>query len=145
MAQNVGLKIKWTSSFFPIIFLIWAAISILLLLQTIFSIHMAKTFIYFSFGITQELYQWSRFLLWIAISSCTGRFWWMVLQTIFVVPITFYSFFWYIYDFRPKHCKQTLYDIIMNPVPGVEFEGRLGEADDFEALWHQRFNHNIVA
>jgi hypothetical protein len=33
----------------------------------------------------------------------------------------------------------------MNPVPGVEFEGCLGEADDFEALWHQRFNHNIVA
>ncbi len=32
----------------------------------------------------------------------------------------------------------------MNPVPGVEFEGQLGEADDFEALWHQKFNHNIV-
>jgi hypothetical protein len=68
-----------------------------------------------------------------------------VLQTIFVVLITFYSFFQYVYDFRPKHCKQTLYNIIMNPVPGVEFEGPLGEADDFEALWHQRFDHNIVA
>ncbi len=128
---------------FPIIFLIWAAISILLLLRTIFSIHMAKTFIYFSFVITQELYQWTRFLSWIAILNYTGHFWWMVLQTIFVVPITFYSFFWYVYDFGPKHCKQTLYNIIMNPVPGVEFE--VEEADDFEALWCQRFNNNIVA
>jgi hypothetical protein len=61
------------------------------------------------------------------------------------VPITFYSFFRYVYDFGPKHCKRIFYNIIINPVPGVEFEGCLGEADDFEALWHQRFNHNIVA
>jgi hypothetical protein len=59
----------------------------------------------------------------------------MIIQTIFVVPIMFYSFFWYVYNFGPKHCKWTLYNITMNPVPGVEFEGRLGEADDFEALW----------
>jgi hypothetical protein len=57
----------------------------------------------------------------------------------------FYSFFWYVYNFGPKHCKRTLYNIIMNPVPGVKFEGRLEEADDFEALWRQRFYHNIVA
>jgi hypothetical protein len=27
----------------------------------------------------------------------------------------------------------------------VEFEGQLGEADDFEALRHQQLNHNILA
>jgi hypothetical protein len=75
----------------------------------------------------------------------TGCFWWTVLQTIFVVPVMFYSFFQYVCNFGPKHCKWTLYNIIMNPVPEVDFKGRLREADDFEALQHQRFNHNIVA
>jgi hypothetical protein len=134
---------------FPIIFLIQAAISILLLLRAFFSLHTAKTFIVFLFGVIQELYQWTRFISWIAISSYTGHFWWMVLQVIFkvvfIVPITFHSFFKYVYDFGPKHCKQSLYDILMNPVPGEEFEGRLGKSDDFTSLPHRHFNHNIVA
>ncbi len=33
----------------------------------------------------------------------------------------------------------------MNPVPGEEFEGWLGESDDFNALQCQRFTHSIVA
>jgi hypothetical protein len=72
-----------------IIFLIWAAISILLLLWTIFSIHTVKTFIYFSFGITQELYHWTPFLSWIAISSYTGRFWWMVFRPSLLYQLRF--------------------------------------------------------
>ncbi len=38
------------------------------------------------------------------------------------------------YDFGPKCRKRTFFDILLNPVPGVEFEGRLGETDDFDAF-----------
>ena len=114
---------------FPIIFSIRAAISILLLLRVL-SIF---TF-WFAIDLVQDLYQWSRFISWIAISSYTGRFWWPILQVIFVVPITLYTFFWSVYDFGPKHCKRSLFDILRNPVPGIEFEGRPGESDDFDSL-----------
>jgi hypothetical protein len=134
---------------FPIIFSIQAAISILLLLWALFSLHMAKTFVDFSFGIIQELNQWTRFISWIMVSSYSFHFWWTVFQfffkVIFIVPITFHGFFWHVYNFGPRHRKWSLYDILMNPVPGEEFEGRLGESDDFNALQHWRFNHNIVA
>jgi hypothetical protein len=75
-------------------------------------------------------------LFWIATSSYSGNFWWFLIQALFIVLIVSYSFL-YVYNFGPKHCKRSLLDSIMNPVPRVEFEGRLGEADDFEALWHQ--------
>jgi hypothetical protein len=123
---------------FPIIFLIWAAISILLLVWAFCSLRTAKTFINFSFGIIQELNQLTRFISWIVVSSYTGRFWWTVFQfffkVIFIIPITFHGIFWHVYNFGHKHCKQSLYDILMNPVPGEEFEGGLGESDDFNAL-----------
>ncbi len=125
---------------FPIIFSIRAAISILLLLRVL-SIF---TF-WFAIDLVQDLYQWSRFISWIAISSYTGRFWWSILQVIFVVPITLYTFFWSVYDFGPKHRKRSLFDILRNPVPGIEFEGRPGESDDFDSLQRRRFNHCILA
>ncbi len=130
---------------FPVIFSIWAAISILLLFQALLSICTAKRHGNFSIEFIQELYQWIRFLFWITISSYTGRVWGSLIQALFILPIRFYTFFWYVYDFGPKHCKWSLLDILMNPVPGVEFEGWLGEADDFEALRCRQFNHNIVA
>ncbi len=49
------------------------------------------------------------------------------------------------YDFGPKSRRRSFFDILSNPVPGIEFEGRLGEADDFEALQRRQFNHNIIA
>ena len=105
----------------PIIFLIRAAISILLLLRAFFLFCTVKTFIDFLFGIIQDFYQWMRFISWIAISNYTGCFWWMVHQLIFkvvfIIPITFHGFFWYVYNFGPKHCKRSLYDILLNPVP----------------------------
>ncbi len=38
------------------------------------------------------------------------------------------------YGFRPKSCRRSLFDILFNPVPGIEFEEILNEADDLEAL-----------
>jgi len=70
---------------------------------------------------------------------------WSLIQVFFIVPITIYTFFRGVYDFGPKHCKRTLFDILLNPVPGIEFEGRLGESDDFDSLRRRRFNHNIIA
>ena len=125
---------------FPIIFSIRAAISILLLLRVL-SIFTFR----FAIDLVQDLYQWSCFISWIAISSYIGRFWWSILQVIFVVPITLYTFFWSVYDFGPKHRKRSLFDILRNPVPGIEFEGRPGESDDFDSLQRRRFNHCILA
>jgi len=34
---------------------------------------------------------------------------------------------------------------LSNPVPGVEFDGRIGESDDFTSLEQRQFNHNLVA
>jgi hypothetical protein len=88
----------------------------------------------FLFGIIHKIIQWTRFLLWIAISSWIGHFWWNLIQIFFIIPITIYTFFQGVYDFGPKHCKLFLLDILWNPVPGIEFEGRLGESADFESL-----------
>jgi len=70
---------------------------------------------------------------------------WSLIQVFFIVPITIYTLFQGVYDFGPKHRKRTLFDILLNPVPGIEFEGRLGKSDDFDSLRRRRFNHNIVA
>ena len=37
-------------------------------------------------------------------------------------------------QFGPKHCKQTFWEIIARPTPGIEFEERLGESDDVDSL-----------
>ena len=132
----------------PIIFLIRAAISILLLLRVIFSVRTVRFLVGLtvsSVGILQESIRWTGFLTWIAITSRMGRFMWSLIQVFFIVPITIYTFFRGVYDFGPKHRKRTLFDILLNPVPGIEFEGRLGESDDFNSLRRRRFNHNIDA
>ena len=125
---------------FPIIFSIRAAITILLLLRvlSIRTVHFILEFI-------QEMHQWSWFLTWITLTSYTAQFWWSLIQVAFVLLITFYSFFRYVYDFGPKHRKRSLLDILLNPVPGVEFEGRIGETDDMDSFRRRRFNHNLVA
>jgi hypothetical protein len=56
-----------------------------------------------------------------------------------------YAFFWTVYDFGPKHRKRSLFDILRNPVPGIEFEGRPGELDDIDSLRHRQLNHCILA
>ena len=114
---------------FPIILSIRAAISILLLFQVL----SVCTF-WFTIDLVQDIYQWSRFLSWIAISSYTGQFWWSIFQVLFMVLITLYTLFRTVYDFGPKHCKRSLFDILRNPVPGIEFEGRPGESDDIDSL-----------
>jgi hypothetical protein len=120
----------------PIIFLIQAAISILLLLRVIFYYARSASLsvIVYLFGILQESIRWTGFLTWIAIISRMGRFMWSLIQVFFIVPITIYTFFRGVYDFGPKHRKRMLFDILLNPVPGIEFEGRLGESDDFDSL-----------
>jgi hypothetical protein len=97
-----------------------------------------------SVGILQESIRWTGFLTCIAIISQMGRFMWSLIQVFFIVPITIYTFFRGVYDFGPKHRKITLFDILLNPVPGIEFEGRLGESDDFDSRRRRQFNHNIV-
>ena len=132
----------------PIIFSIRAAISILFLLRVIFSVCTVSFLvglIVSSIGILHESIQWTGFLTWIAITSRMGRLMWSLIQVFFIVPITIYTFFRGVYDFGPKCCKRTFIDILLNPVPGIEFEGRLGKTDDFNAFRCRRFNHNNIA
>ncbi len=77
--------------------------------------------------------------------SYTGRFWWSILHWIFIVPIILFTFFRNVYNFGPKHRKRSLFEILCNPVPGIEFAGRLAESDNFDSLKHYRFNHNPIA
>ena len=131
----------------PIIFLIRAAISILLLLRVIFSVRTVSFLVGLIVSLVRMLHEsnrWTGFLTWIAITSQMGRFMWSFIQVFFIVPITIYTFFRGVYDFGPKHHKRTLFDILLNPVPGIEFEGRLGKSDDFDSLRCQRFNQNII-
>jgi hypothetical protein len=61
------------------------------------------------------------------------------------VPITLFTFFQHVYNFVPIHHKRSLFDILSKPVPEIEFDGHLGESDDFDLLKHQLFNHKVVA
>ena len=75
----------------PIIFLIRAAISILLLLQVIFSLRTVSFLVGLPVrlvGILHEIYQWTGFLTWIAITSRMGRLLWSLIQVFFFIPIT---------------------------------------------------------
>jgi hypothetical protein len=129
----------------PFIFSFRAVISFLHLLQASLTICNAVSFIRFLFGAIFEAFhasfQWIGFLFWLFVSSYTGRFWFQLLQWIFIVPLTFITFFRYMHNFGPKHRKQSLLDILCNPVPGVEFDGRIGESEDFASLRRRRFNH----
>ncbi len=129
----------------PIIFLIRVAISIVLLLQVIFSIHTAKCTVNFLVGILYKSLQWTFFLSWFTISSWLVHYLWSFIQVFFIILITINTFFWGVYDFGPKSRRRSFFDILCNPVPGIKFEEILDEADDLEALWRRQFNHNIVA
>jgi len=114
----------------PFIFSFRAAISFLLLIQA--TLTMCN--VGFLFQTIQYSIQWIGFLFWLFVSSFTGRFWMQILRWLFIVPITFLAFFRHVYNFGPKHRKQSLFDILRNPVPSVEFDGRIGESDDFASL-----------
>ena len=129
----------------PLIFSVRAAISILLLLQAIIS---RENLFHFAATTTQVIHQvfhWMGFLLWLFFHSYTGRFWLAILRWIFTVPIILFTFFRNIYNFGPKHRKRSLLEILRNPVPGIEFEGRINESDDFDSLKRRRFNHNLIS
>jgi hypothetical protein len=34
---------------------------------------------------------------------------------------------------------------LSNPVPGIEFDGHIGESADFDSLERHHFNHNLIA
>jgi hypothetical protein len=133
----------------PFMFSFWAATSFLLLFQALSSRQNIIWFTKLLFKITQQgiqqVIQWIGFLFWLFISSYSGRFWLQILCWMIIVPITFIRFFQYVYNFGPKHCKRSLFDILSNPVPGVEFDGRIGESNDFTSLERHQFNHNLVA
>jgi hypothetical protein len=93
----------------------------------------------------QQVIQWIGFLFWLSISSYSGRFWLQFLHWMCIVPMTFIMFFRYVNNFGPKHPKPSLFDMLSNPVPGVDFDGRIGESDDFTSLERHQFNHNLVA
>jgi hypothetical protein len=93
----------------------------------------------------QRKIQWISFLFWLFVFGYSGRFWLQVLHWIFIVPITFITFFQYVYNFGPKHHKWSLFGILSNPVPGVKFDGGIGESDNFASLEQHLFNHNLVA
>jgi hypothetical protein len=85
------------------------------------------------------------FLAWKFISSSSGCFWLSILFWIFIVPIVLYTIFHGVYNFGPQHCQWSFIDILFNPVPELEFEGRTTESNDFDSLKHQRFNRNLTA
>ena len=84
-------------------------------------------------------------LLWLFSYSYTGRFWLAVLRWVFIVPIILFTLFWNIYNFGPKHRKQSLFEILRNPVTGIEFKGRINKSDDFDSLKCRRYNQNIIS
>ena len=118
----------------PFIFSVRAAISFLLLFQTLLSRRNFVQIIGYLHEILSQAVQWIGFLFWLFLSSYTGRFWLGLLRWLFIVPITFVTFFRHIYNFGPKHRKRSLFDILCNPVPGIEFDGRIGESDDYDSL-----------
>ncbi len=74
-----------------------------------------------------------------------GRCLWSFIQVFFIIPITIYNFFLrFVYVFGPKSCRRSFFDILCNPVLGIEFQEILYELDDLETLWSRQFNHNIV-
>ena len=129
----------------PFIFSFRAAISFLLLIQATLTMRNVGFLFQAILQTIQKSIQWIGFLCWLFVSSYTGRFWILILRWLFIVPITFITFFGYVYNFGPKHRKRSLFDILCNPVPGVEFDGRVGESEDFVSLERRRFNHNLVA
>jgi hypothetical protein len=133
----------------PFIFSVWAAIPFLLLLQVIVSrcniIQCTRFLIMTSTQVTWQSLNWIGFLFWTFMNSYTGRFWLSFLCWMFIVPIVLFTFFRSIYNFGPEHCKQSFFDILSNPVPGIEFKGRDGESNALNSFRQRCFNHNLVA
>jgi hypothetical protein len=133
----------------PFIYSVWAATSFLILLQAITTrcnvIQFIKCIISFLNQIIQEVFQWMGFLTWKFVISYSGRFWLSILQWIFIIPIVLFTFSQEVYNFGPKHSQRSVIDILLNPVPGIAFEGRISESKDFDLLKLRRFNHNLVA
>ncbi len=127
----------------PFIFSFWAAIFFLLLLQ-----QLLPATIFFTASFIKQAIQWLLYLAYVFLTTKFGQALWFVISTVlctvFIVPIVFYTFYKSIYDFGLKHRKRTLMDIITIPVPGIEFEGRLGESDTFDSFQRRGFNHNAV-
>ena len=118
----------------PFIFSVRAAISFLLFFQALLSRRTVVQIIGSLHGVLSQAVQWVGFHFWLFLSSYTGRFWLGLLRWLFIVPITFVTFFRHIYNLGPKHRKQSLFDILCNPVPGIEFDGCIGESDEFDSL-----------
>jgi len=62
-----------------------------------------------------------------------------------MVPIILFTFFWNIYNLGPKHRKRSLFKILRNPVPGIEFKGQINESDDFDSLQRRHYNQNFIS
>jgi hypothetical protein len=131
--------------FLPFIFSVWAANSFLLLLHAILTRDNLLQFVAITTQGIQQAFHWMGYFFWMFITSYLGRFWWSVLLWIFIVPINLFTFFWSIYTFGPKHCKQSLIEILCNPVPGIEFKGRIHKSNDFDSLKQRCFNHNLIS
>jgi hypothetical protein len=133
----------------PFIFSVRTVISFLLLCQVIVSrcniIQCTHFLITTSIQVTQQSLNWIEFLFWTFMNSYTGRFWLSSLCWMFILPIVLFTFFWSIYNFGPEHRKQLLFDILSNPVPGIEFKGHDGESNDLNSFRWRHFNHNLVA
>jgi hypothetical protein len=118
----------------PFTFSVQAAISFLLLLQVIVSrcniIQCIRFLITASTQVTWQSLNWIGFLFWTFMNSYNGHFWLSFLRWMFIVPIVLFTFFQSIYNFGPEHCKPLLFDILTNPVPGIEFGGSDGESND---------------
>ncbi len=133
----------------PFLFSVWAAIYFLFFLQAITSrrnvIWFTKCFLSFFSQIIQEVFWWTGFLTWKFVFSYLGCFWLSILCWIFIVPIVLYTFFHGVYNFGPQHHQWSFIVILFNPVPGIEFEGRNSESNDFDLLKCRRFHHNLIA
>ncbi len=119
--------------------------SFLLLLQAILTRDNLLQFAAIRTQGIQQAFNWMGFFFWMFITSYSGSYWWLIRHWIFIVPIILFTFFWSVYTFGPKHCKQSLIEILCNPVPGIEFEGRIHNSNDFDSLKWCCFNHNLIS
>ena len=121
------------SCLLPFIFSFWAAISILLLLR-----QLLPATILFTASLFKQVIQWLLFMTHLFFTTRLGQIIWSFLSTVlylvFIVLIVFHSFYKSVYDFGPKHCKQSFWEILTQPVPGIEFKGRLGKSADTDSL-----------
>ena len=115
----------------PILFSVWAAIFILLLLYKTFKpTHLLRTLTWLDQSyddLTHQASGWSWIFLcdllgWF-LSTRIGQFLWMLfsmmLSIVFCGPIVFYAFFRSVYNFGPV--RRSLWEILVDPVPPEEY------------------------